>query len=291
MIVAINDQHHPEWAQTLQHTLNIPLCSQLAQPANMILDWFKLDKDSETWHLALLPPDSGAVSIDFLGGKKAHRRQFGGGKGQPLARAMGHLPNGLPNIVDATAGMGGDSFVLASLGFNVHMIERSPIVAALLNDALTRAKRPLIQLTHSTPISESAELLAILNRLSLTNTDATQYLNDVQHQARHQASTKTPIDVVYLDPMYPEKKKVAATKKEMKALQTLVGPDLDSESLLAAALHVAGYRVVVKRPKQAPALTCAGLAKLHPTSHIASPNTRYDIYSIKALQSAGILPI
>lgn len=288
MIIAINDQHHPKWAHALQQTLTLPLCSQLAQSADMVLDWLNLDKDSTTPHLALLPPDSGAVSVDFLAGKKAHRRQFGGGKGQPLARAMGHLATGLPNIIDATAGMGGDSFVLASLGFNVHMIERSPIVAALLNDALTRAKQQLTDTQHT---NDLAELWTILNRLSLTNIDATDYLNDLKNNAMNSSHTsQNRVDVVYLDPMYPEKKKVAATKKEMKALQTLVGPDLDSEQLLNAALHVAQYRVVVKRPKHAAPLNCASLANLQPTSQINSPNTRYDLYSIKALQSAGRLP-
>ncbi|WP_127470229.1 class I SAM-dependent methyltransferase [Thiomicrorhabdus aquaedulcis] len=294
MIIAINDQHHPKWAHALQATLNLPLCSHLAQPADMVLDWLNPDKDNATLHLALLPPDSGAVSVDFLAGKKAHRRQFGGGKGQPLARAMGNLATGLPNIIDATAGMGGDSFVLASLGFNVHMIERSPIVAALLNDALTRAKQQLTnagQTTHHIPTSDLDGLCAILNRLSLTNIDATDYLNSLKNDLINDShTTQNRVDVVYLDPMYPEKKKVAATKKDMKALQTLVGPDLDSEQLLSAALRIAQYRVVVKRPKNAPALKCdwpispLKTTNILPTAHISSPNTRYDIYSIKALK-------
>ena len=217
----------------------------------MELGWLEEDIPK----LALFPENSGAVFIDFLGGKKNHRRQFGGGKGQPLAKAIGLKAGKIPSILDATAGMGGDAFVFATLGCQVTMIERSPVIAALLQDALDRGLQ-----------TAEMEVLASIQNLSLINIDSTDFL-----------STEQPVvDVIYMDPMYPEKKKKAAPKKEMVALQNLVGPDLDSEKLLGVALQVAKKRVVVKRPAKAPIIELAN--KREPTMCIKSPNTRYDVY-------------
>jgi len=259
---------YPEKSQPLSKQLKLTICSE--SKVEQWLDWVNDKKDS-TLKLALCSNKQGPVLIDFLSGKKAHRRQFGGGKGQPLVRAMGQLEQGVPKIIDATAGMGGDSYVLANLGFKVQMIERSPIVAALLNDALTRANQ-------SVDTDLSPELKKSILNLSLVNANSADYL----------LNNKPDIDVVYMDPMYPEKKKKAAAKKEMQALQQLVGPDLDSEILLEAALKTAKYRVVVKRPKGADPVYCA-LNNIQPSSNISSPNTRYDIYVIKALKASGQL--
>ena len=259
---------YPEKSQTLSKQLNLAICSD--SNAEQWLDWVN-DKKDPTLKLALCSNKQGPVSIDFLSGKKAHRRQFGGGKGQPLVRAMGQLENGMPKIIDATAGMGGDSYVLASLGFEVKMIERSPIVSALLHDALTRANQAL-------DTELPTELQQSIQNLSLVNANSADYLLNKQPD----------VDVIYMDPMYPEKKKKAAAKKEMQALQQLVGPDLDSERLLEAALKTAKYRVVVKRPKGADPVYCA-LNNIQPSSNISSPNTRYDIYVIKALKASGQL--
>lgn len=213
--------------------------------------------------LALFPEKTGPVFIDFTAGKKRHRLQFGGGKGQPLARAI--LPPKVPHpfVIDATAGMGGDSFVFASLGCQVLMLERCESVAQLLEDALQRGQN-------------DPEVGEIVQRLTLKQADSTDYLIELA-QDQNQAKP----DVIYLDPMYPEKKKKAAVKKEMQALQQLVGPDLDSHQLLDAALQVATQRVVVKRPAKAAPIS----HYIVPNNSIKSPNTRYDIYSISALQA------
>lgn len=258
---------YPDKALALSGELGLELCEE--NQGEQWLDWVN-DKKDPTLKLALCSKQQGPVFIDFLAGKKAHRRQFGGGKGQPLVRAMGQLENSRPTILDATAGMGGDSYVLASLGFVVKMIERSPIVATLLKDALQRAQALKPELDE--------ELKQSIDNLSLIQADSTQYL----------LSNKPLVDVIYMDPMYPEKKKKAAAKKEMQALQHLVGPDLDSEKLLEAALKTARYRVVVKRPKGADPVFCH-LNNIQPTSQISSPNTRYDIYVIKALKASGHL--
>ncbi|MCF6345272.1 MAG: class I SAM-dependent methyltransferase [Thiomicrorhabdus sp.] len=264
-------------AQALSQLHQLPLANSLKTPPKITLGWHRNTKDSSP-KLALFQTNSGAVFIDFVTGKKAHRRHYGGGKNQPLVRAMGKIENRLPYVVDATAGMGGDSFVLASLGCHVLMLERSMAVSALLKDALLRGEAFL-----KTENSDS-ELHDIFARLQVIHTDSTHFLH---HQTINHAH---PIEVVYMDPMYPEKKKKAATKKEMKVLQTLVGPDQDSQHLLQAALQAARYRVVVKRPKNAPIIQLDN-PKLVPTTQIFSPNTRYDIYVIKALHASGYLPL
>ena len=227
---------------------------------DMEFGWLEEDNIAK---LALFPTNSGAVYIDFLGGKKHHRRQFGGGKGQPLAKAIGLKSNKTPTVLDATAGMGSDAFVLATLGCKVLMVERSPVVAALLEDAFKRGLQ-----------TKDLDVLTDIQNLSLVNADSTEYL--LEHRPN--------IDVVYMDPMYPEKKKKAAVKKEMVALQNLVGADLDSAGLLSAALQTANKRVVVKRPAKAPFIELTIESKLKkPTMSINSPNTRYDVYVINSL--------
>lgn len=273
MILSIFDPHETSQSKTLANSLGTHVITKLPPNCNQWLEWIR-DKKTDTVKLALCSSNNGPVSIDFLTGKKAHRRQFGGGKGQPLVKAMGQK-NGddkasLPNIIDATAGMGGDSFVLASLGFKVTMLERSKIVSALLSDALTRAKNSLND--------QPEEVQQSIHNLSLIQTDSATYLQQAEIKA----------DVIYMDPMYPEKKKKAAAKKEMQALQTLVGPDLDSSLLLDAALKTATIRVVVKRPKGAP-IVQSSINNIEPTTQVSSPNTRYDIYVIKALKAAGKL--
>lgn len=197
----------------------------------------------------------GPVYVDFAAGAVAHRRRFGGGRNQPLARAVGLKGGATPTVVDATAGLGRDAFVLASLGCTVQLIERAPIIAALLRDGLQRAAR--------TPDIG----LLVTERLHLITADGRDYLRGL-------AESQRP-EVVYLDPMYPHRQKTALVKKEMRLLRQWVGDDDDAPELLAAALCCAQRRVVVKRPRQAPML-----AGPPPGFQIVAPNTRFDIYPI-----------
>ena len=206
----------------------------------------------------------GAVYAEFVEGAARHRREQGGGRGQPVARAIG-LKGGtpLPTVIDATAGLGRDAFVLASLGCQVTLIERSPVAAALLDDALERA-------------SVDLDTMDIATRMKLVHANAIDWLGqlDAQHQP----------DVVYVDPMFPETGKSAAAKKDMQAFQHVIGDDMDSAALLEAALKAARGRVVVKRPRLG--VKIEGVA---PSAQIEGKSTRFDIYSIKGLVSAGKL--
>ncbi|ROS04925.1 16S rRNA (guanine1516-N2)-methyltransferase [Sinobacterium caligoides] len=212
--------------------------------------------------LTLLPAGGkgGGVRVDFASGAVAHRRHFGGGKGQMIAKAVGFSKGAVPSVLDATAGLGKDAFVLATLGCKMKLFERSVVVAELLADGIARA------------LSEGdGELQEIVRRMSLQRGDAIE--------AMTQATTPLA-DVVYLDPMYPASKKSAAVKKEMQAFQQIVGKDLDGEALLLAGLNAAEYRVVVKRPRKGETLP-----GVEPGYQLMGKSSRFDIYPIKAFKS------
>ena len=196
----------------------------------------------------------GPIRAEFVSGAVAHRRKFGGGKGQMIAKAVGVKSGVVLSVFDATAGLGRDSFVLATLGCQVSMMERSSVVAELLSDGLARAAQSL-----------DPELLSIVSRMHLMRGQSANYLSTV--------AEPDSVDVVYLDPMFPERSKSASVKKEMAAFHLLVGKDPDADELLSAALSVARYRVVVKRPAKAPFL-----ADTKPTYQLEGKTSRYDIY-------------
>jgi 16S rRNA (guanine1516-N2)-methyltransferase len=193
------------------------------------------------------------IFIDFLSPAANYRRLHGGGRGQLIARAVGIKKNANLSVLDATAGLGQDAFVLACLGCKVHCLERSPIVAALLQDALDRLFA----------IEEWKNL-----PLSLTQIDAKNYLSN------YPQGQELP-DVIYLDPMFPPRSKTALVKKEMRWLQDLLGQEDDVVELLRLALKLVKKRVVVKRPRLAPLLEGP-----KPSMQICGKSSRFDVYLI-----------
>lgn len=194
------------------------------------------------------------VSIDFTDKESTHRRKHGGGKSQPVAKAVGLGKGHVPTVIDATAGLGGDSFVLACLGCQVTMIERSPVLAALLADGLARAAE------------DPAIGTLVRERLRLVHGNSTELLA---------ADPALTADVIYLDPMYPHRQKNSLVKKEMRLLRLLLGDDTDSAALLAAALSRAKRRVVVKRPRLAPAID-----GVSPSFAYSGKSSRFDVYLV-----------
>ncbi|RDF08031.1 class I SAM-dependent methyltransferase [Haemophilus sputorum] len=193
----------------------------------------------------------GAIAVDFVEGVMAHRRKFGGGRGEAVAKAVGIKGKDFPTVIDATAGLGRDAFVLAAIGCKVRLVERHPVVAALLEDGLARAYA-------------DAEIGKFMQeRMQLVAVSHIAQLDCEKEQA----------DVVYLDPMYPHKQKSALVKKEMRVFQHLVGADLDADSLFLPAKALARKRVVVKRPDYAPFM-----ADMKPDFSHTTKNHRFDIY-------------
>lgn len=211
-------------------------------------------------------PEMAPLFVDFLSGQMNHRRRHGLGKGQPLARALGlksFRPEEAPFVLDATAGLGVDAFVMASMGCRVRSIERSPVVFELLNDGWKRLHAEAERLLRE---EEDEILLAISSRLSFECGDAKEILANLD--ANHQP------DIVYLDPMYPEegRSKSALPKKGMQVFRRLIGDDADAAEMFPFALRMARQRVVVKRPVHAPHL--GG----RPTHEFAGKTARYDMY-------------
>ncbi|MBB3101972.1 class I SAM-dependent methyltransferase [Azomonas macrocytogenes] len=200
----------------------------------------------------------GPVRVDFIEGAVAHRRQFGGGNGQLIAKAVGIQPGVRPTVLDATAGLGRDAFVLASLGCRLTLIERHPLIAALLQDGLQRARL-------------DPEVGAIIARMELLPGEAIETM-------RHWVPDAP--QVIYLDPMFPHRDKSALVKKEMRLFRPLVGDDDDAPALLAAALALASHRVTVKRPRKAPPLDGP-----RPSFSLEGKSSRYDIYPRRSLKA------
>lgn len=188
------------------------------------------------------------LEIDFTSGAVAHRLRFGGGLGQDLPKAVGMKKGIRPHVVDATAGLGRDGFLLASLGARVTLIERSAHMHGLLAAALERAAQ-----------SEVADITA---RITLLKGDAKTLL-----------PTLAP-EVVVVDPMHPPRGNSALVKQEMRQLREIVGDDPDALALIKTALACARNRVVLKWPRRA-ALP-GGLPA--PSHRILGKSTRYDVW-------------
>ncbi len=197
----------------------------------------------------------GPVFVDFVSGASAHRRKYGGGKGQSIAKAVGISSAYKPSILDATAGLGRDAFVLATLGCDVTMIERHPVVYLLLRSGLQLAK-------------DDIEVSDIISRMRLLQG------NSIELLANWNSREQTQPDIVYLDPMFPHSNASAEAKKEMKLFRSLVGADLDEDQLWSQANEIARCRVVVKRPAKAPPL-----AGKSPSYTLAGKANRFDVYA------------
>lgn len=222
---------------------------------------FALQLDDAGLQLVELAPQApGPVRVDFVEGAVAHRRQFGGGSGQMIAKAVGIAPGVRPRVLDATAGLGRDAFVLASLGCVMTLIERQPLIAALLEDGLARA-------------AMDAEVAPVVARMRLLSGNAIALMK---------AWADEPPQVIYLDPMFPHRDKSALVKKEMRLFRPFVGDDLDAPALLEAALALASHRVVVKRPRKAPPIE-----GVKPGYVLEGKSSRYDIYPKKKLAPVG----
>ena len=197
-------------------------------------------------------PELQRLVCDFTGGAVGHRIRFGGGRGQALPKAVGMKGGKTPMVVDATAGLGRDAFLLASLGAEVTLIERSPEMHRLLEEGLARAREA------------GGDAAETINRMTLLQGDAKDLL-----------PTLAP-EVVLVDPMHPPRKKTALVKHEMRLIRAIVGTDEDAVELMRVALATASRRVVLKWPQLANPMEGIRL----PSHQITGKSTRYDVFMV-----------
>lgn len=184
----------------------------------------------------------GLLCIDFIKDGGHYKRKGLRGKSENIAKALG-ASKGLKKVLDATAGLAQDAFVLGQLGFEVTATERSPILYLLLKDGQRR--------------------LGTESKINFVFADAAKYISSDQFSA----------EAIYMDPMFPEKKKTALPRKEMQIFRKLVGDDVDATDLLNVALESSAQRVVVKRPLKAAAL------KENPIHSFEGTTVRFDLYT------------
>ena len=190
------------------------------------------------------------LKCSFIEGPILHRLKYGKGRGQNLAKAVGFKFNKNRTIIDATAGLGYDAFILASLGANVTLIERSEKIYDLLKSAISEAKL------------YGGEISKIVNRMNLLFGDSKDILPNIAPE------------VILIDTMYKDRKKSALVKNDMRLVREVVGSDSDHVELINVALNNASKRVVIKQPRYAEALD-----NIKGCSHqILGKTIRYDVY-------------
>lgn len=241
-------------AKELAQKLNLPFIdTTTTYPENQFYADFILNLTPERLQLEeSSQKQSSPVYVDFLDPELNFRIKHAGKNNEIILKAVGIKNNDRPSVLDATAGLGRDAFLLASKGCEVLMLERSPIIGALLQNGLERYNK-----------QKSGSI-----KLELLLSPANNYLIALKSN-KH--------DVIYLDPMYPPRVKSALGKKNMRILHTIVGADEDANEILTLALRWAKKRVVVKRPKLA-----QNLGSIKPDIvFVSNASSRYDVYIIK----------
>ncbi len=231
----------PQVAQRDDAAVCVEITPCIAHPG------FELSLSSTSTNLSL------KSRLDFgqgrIGYRVAHAEQ-----NHLLARAVGLSGTTRRRVLDMTGGLGRDAYILASLGCELTVIERHPLIFALLENALQRA--------CTTPVGAR-----IAAHLHLRLGDSIEYLKSLGDTIN--------FDVIYLDPMYPETSSTALVKKEMQLLRTLLPAEPNqTEKLLQAASASRVRRIVLKRPLHAPSL-------FTPVGTIKARSTRYDLYTGK----------
>ena len=179
-----------------------------------------------------------------------HRVTNGRLQHEMLAKAVKTDQKNL-KAIDATAGMGEDSLLLAACGYQVTLYEQNPVIAILLKDALRRAKKNTV-------------LKDIVSRMQLVEGDSIEHLN----------KRLDPVDVIYLDPMFPGRQKSGLINKKLQLIQKLEPPCSEETALFDAAMAAQPSKIIVKRPLKSPYLD-----ERVPSYSLKGKAIRYDCYS------------
>ena len=248
--IKMSDQDIVSWPSFLQEAQmdKNKFCLEIVSQHKLcdLCDFLYFEHQKLNFHSAQL----GHMSFDFKETYTYHQRQNYALSREPLARALGIKGENKPFVWDTTCGTGKDSLLIKYFGSKLRSFERHPAIYLLLIDAQRRYDLDF----------------------EIVFADASQFLSNLSN-----FSEELRPDVIYYDPMYPEKsgsKKSALPRKEMRIFKDMVGEDLDSKEFLEWALSVAKKRVVVKRSLSAP------LIKENPTASYKGKSTRYDMYKI-----------
>ena len=179
-----------------------------------------------------------------------HRVTNGRLQHEMLAKAVKTDQENL-KAIDATAGMGEDSLLLAACGYQVTLYEQNPVISILLKDALRRAKKNTV-------------LKDIVSRMQLVEGDSIEHLN----------KRLDPVDVIYLDPMFPGRQKSGLINKKLQLIQKLEPPCSKETALFDAAMAAQPSKIIVKRPLKSPYLD-----ERVPSYSLKGKAIRYDCYS------------
>lgn len=201
----------------------------------------------ETKGLSFVDEILGELHLDFLGDHLSYARKSHRGKSELIAKALG-LPKGIDQVFDATMGLAQDAWFLVRLGVKVIGCERSPVLFLLLQDAFQRAQSQYPQVALEIHFANAIDFLSTISQAP---------------------------QAIYLDPMFPDKKKSALPRREMQIFRKLVGDDADATKLFETAIAVTTNRVVVKRPLKVPPLAPGVIHSFEGTT------VRYDLYSGK----------
>ena len=158
-------------------------------------------------------------------------------------------------VLDGTAGLGEDSFLLAAAGWDVILCEHNEVIFELLRDTIERAQ-------------ETEEISEIANRMHPLFIDGVTACESVSA-----GTFDAHPNVIFLDPMFPKKTKNSLTNKKLQLFQKLESPCSTEEELFAAACKTNAAKVVVKRPVKG-----TYLAGKKPSHSIAGKTVRYDCY-------------
>ena len=210
---------------------------------------FRVGCDEEGYYLEDSFSRQHPLRVNFSHPEFLARLRGAGKKTELVARAV--KAGGGVRVLDCTGGLARDAFVLASLGCEVTLVERSRVVSTLLLDGLKRARKV-------------PELASAANRIKLTNADSLVLM----------AQTSLEYDVIYIDPMFPEKPGAAAVRGPMQHLQRFLGTDEDAMALLSVALQAGCSRVVLKRPPHGD-----WISSIQPTHVFKNKNSRYEVFA------------
>lgn len=236
MDIFVVNKEEKEKADALATSLALPIKENLPEKG----DFFLFYHNQKLYLQSIRHPEFKAFCLDFLSPEMLRKKATAATSKDLLIKAVGAVKK-RPKILDCTLGLGVDSFLLMARNCEVWACERNKILSALWRDAAARAN---------------------LQNIRFIDEDAKLFLKN----------TKENFDILYLDPMYPEKRKTAP-KKEMLLLRELLGGDDDADKLFSCAWEKARERVVVKRPIHA-----EYLAGEKPVIQYRGKSIRYDVY-------------